>query len=144
MACIVLGVALSLARGWGMGVPLVGNTEKIMQNGEIINRFVVSYVHNEKKILIYLNLVIFFMAFIVINRKIATKFHLDKYSPRVTSGKSILSEQFNGDFEYETNDELKNIWDSLDESLQEFCIKCYIEDKKDLELIIEELKENAS
>ena len=101
MACIVLGVALSLARGWGMGVPLVGNTEKIMQNGEIINRFVVSYVHNEKKILIYLNLVIFFMAFIVINRKIATN-----------------------------NDELKNIWDSLDESLQESRIKCYIEDKK--------------
>ena len=127
-----------------MGALLVGNTAKIIQNGEIINRFVVSYVHNEKKILIYLNLVIFFMAFIVINRKISTKFHLDKYSPRVTSGKSILSEQFNGDFEYETNDELKNIWDSLDESLQESCIKCYIEDKKDLELIIEELKENAS
>ena len=81
------------------------------------------------------------MAKIIIKRKIAIKYNFDKLSNRVHEGKSNFLEFPNGDFDYETTDENKKLWDSLDEFKQDSCIKSYVEENKDLENILEEMKQ---
>lgn len=76
------------------------------------------------------------MARILIKNKIATE--LKKFAPRILPGKSIPVELANGDFEYETTEEIKNDWNSLNESLQKSCIIKYVQEHKDLEEIIKE------
>ena len=78
------------------------------------------------------------MATIIIQKKIFDKFYPGR-APRVPEGNIIFLPSPNGDFEYETTEKIKKIWDSLDESTQESCIKSYSEENIGLETIIEKI-----
>jgi len=75
------------------------------------------------------------MARILIKNKIATE--LKKFAPRILPGKSIPLALLNGDFEYETTDEIMDYWNSLNESQQKSFIRKYVQEHRDLEEIIE-------
>ncbi len=81
------------------------------------------------------------MAKIIIKRGIAVKNNLDRFVVKVHEGKSNFLELPNGNYDYETTDENKKIWDLLDELKQDSCIKSYVEENKDLEIILEEMKQ---
>lgn len=76
------------------------------------------------------------MARILIKNGIASE--LKKFAPHILSGKSIPLALPNGDFEYETTDEIKDYWISLNESQQKSFIRKYVQEHRDLEEIIEE------
>lgn len=76
------------------------------------------------------------MAHILIKNRIATEFK--KIASRILPGKSIPLGLPNGDFEYETTEEIKDYWNSLNESQQKSFIIKYVQEHKDLEEIIEE------
>ena len=77
------------------------------------------------------------MSRILIKSNIATE--LKKFAPRIISGKSIPVQLTSGDFEYETTEEIKNYWTSLNESSQKSCIKKYVQEHRDLEEVIIEI-----
>lgn len=81
------------------------------------------------------------MAYIIIRRNIARRFNI---APHIQPGGTIPVELPNGDIKYETNERIRDYWNSLNESSQESLFRRYIQEHRDLEELIEEAMRNVT